>query len=375
LLIVVSHSLPSSKAQAQLPIVPFGARSVALGGAGVALSSGAGAVLDNPAAIGTGRLGVWVSAGGLAVENGDVLDPLRVVTGNDPFALAAGAANAGDVRNALKTLADPGNGLTGQGLAALAVSYQGWGISLGEVAFAGAFVRADLVHVAAGLDPATSFSRNTSFVAFRGLEIQQAGLSRSLSFFGDRLFVGGSVSALRGTAHMKDESVFTTEVDGLSSLVRRGITGTEQTATKVSFDAGVLVAIGVLRVGGVAKGLNEPTFDVGGRQLSVGRQVRVGASVHVPLTGLVVAADYDLTKSETLVDGLQRRMVGGGIEWTLALLAVRAGLSVDLESPGKTRLFSAGVGFGLGPIHVDAAGVYKPNESAIGASLSARVKL
>ena len=156
--------------------------------------------------------------------------------------------------------------------------------------------------------------------------------------------------------------------------------------TKLAFsvDAGVGVHIGIFSAGAVVKAINKPsfTFDetsapVADRGASVvyGAQARVGASVHVPVIGIVVAADYDVTKSDTLIDGLQGREVGGGVEWTLGVIAVRGGISINLESPDQTRRYSGGVGIGLGPVHADAAVIYRPDRSALGAVLSARLKL
>jgi hypothetical protein len=97
--------------------------------------------------------------------------------------------------------------------------------------------------------------------------------------------------------------------------------------------------------------------------------------VKIPVVGLLVAADYDLTANETLVDGLRVRQLGGGVEWTFLLVVARAGVSVNLESPEKTPAWTGGAGVVIGPAKVDLGGWYRTDKSALGLTLTARVGL
>jgi hypothetical protein len=106
-----------------------------------------------------------------------------------------------------------------------------------------------------------------------------------------------------------------------------------------------------------------------------GQQARVGASARIPGVGLLVAADYDLTVNDTLVPGLRVRQLGGGVEWEILLVAVRAGASVNLESPDRSPAFTGGAGVVIGPAKVDLGGWYLTDKSALGVSLTARVGL
>ncbi|MEO6323458.1 MAG: conjugal transfer protein TraF [Thermoanaerobaculia bacterium] len=378
--------LTSRALHAQLPFIPFGARSVALGGASVGLADAAGGVLDNPAAVEGAPVGVSATLGAEGNESGDFLAPLRLISGNDPVTLStqAGAASAADVRAALLTLSQRGNGLLADGRAGAVVVYRRWGIGLAEYAWAGVSTRADLIHVQSGNDPATSFRNNRSVAAFRGLTIQDLSLSRGISFLGGRISVAGSAHLLRGITSSKEEAVFTTEVGDTVQLGRRSLSGTERTELAFSADAGVAVKVGIFRAGAVVKAINNPSFRFDetegpiadrGASVTYGPQARVGASVHIPLIGIVVAADYDVTKSDTLIDGLQSREVGGGVEWTLGVIALRGGVSINLESPDQTKRISGGLGIGFGPVKADAAVIYRPDRSALGAVLSARLKL
>ncbi len=382
---VAAALLWAGAAPAQMPFSPFGARSAALGGASVGLGPDVAAGIDNPAAVPDRKFAFTVSAGLLTRESGDFLSPLRLIPGNNPLALASGSQpqSYADVVRALRTLADPGNGLLGNGVAGLAIAHGGWELSFSDWGFSGLSARADLVHTALGANPATSIAFNNSGVAFRGLELKDLALSRSMSFFLGRVTVGASVHALFGSTYTKEESAFTTDIGDPWNLAQRALTGTARSHTDWSFDLGGLVSLGPVHVGGVFRGINKPAFpfaDDGpaadrGRSVTWGRQARIGASVKIPVVGLLLAADYDLTVNETLVDGLRVRELGGGVEWTVLLVVVRAGASVNLESPDRTPVYAVGAGVAIGPAKVDLGGSYRTDKSALGLTLTARVGL
>ncbi|HMA29579.1 MAG TPA: hypothetical protein VKS23_06930, partial [Thermoanaerobaculia bacterium] len=71
----------------------------------------------------------------------------------------------------------------------------------------------------------------------------------------------------------------------------------------------------------------------------------------------------------------RERQLGGGIEWEMLLVALRAGASVNLESPDRSPAFTGGAGLVLGPAKVDLGGWYRTDKSALGISLTARVGL
>lgn len=375
----------SGAARAQMPFAPFGGRSVALGGASMGLGPDVAAAVDNPAAVPDRNFAFTISAGLLTRESGDFLAPVRLISGNNPVALASGLQpqSYADVVQALRTLADPGNGFGGDGGVGLAIAHGGWELSFTDRGTSGLSARADLVHTALGANPATSIAFNDSAAAFRGLELKDLALSKSMSFFLGRLTVGAAVHALWGSTYTKEESVFTVDVSDPFSLAQRALTGTARSHTDWSFDLGGLVSLGIVKVGGAWRGINRPSFpfaDDGpaadrGRSVTYGQQARVGASARIPVVGLLVAVDYDLTANDTLVPGLRVRQLGGGVEWEILLVAVRAGASVNLESEDRSPAFTGGAGVVIGPAKVDLGGWYRTDKSALGVSLTARVGL
>jgi hypothetical protein len=368
-----------------MPFAPFGGRAVALGGASMGLGPDVAAAIDNPASVRDVNFAFAISAGLLTREAGDFLSPLRVISGNDPAALAAGAqpASYADVVRALRTLSDPGNGADGAGSVGLAVAHGGWELSFTDWGYSGLAARVDLVRTALGTNPASSIAFNDSAAAFRGLELKDLAVSRSMSFFVGRVTVGAAVHALWGTTYTKEESAFTVDVRDPFSLAQRALTGTARSHTDWSFDVGGLVSLGPVKVGGAWRGINKPAFpfaDDGpaadrGRSVTYGQQGRIGASARIPVIGLLVALDYDLTANDTLVPGLRVRQVGGGAEWAIPVVVLRAGASVNLESPDRSPAFTAGAGVAIGPAKMDLGGWYRADQSALGLSLTARVGL
>jgi hypothetical protein len=75
------------------------------------------------------------------------------------------------------------------------------------------------------------------------------------------------------------------------------------------------------------------------------------------------------------VPGLKSRELGGGVEWTIIALAVRAGASVNLESPDRKPAFTGGAGVVIGPARVDVGGVYRTDNGALGLVATARFGL
>lgn len=368
---------------AQLPYAPFGSRQAALGGAAVALGDDPAGFVNNPALLIRDIPTSAVSFGAVATTSADFYSLVKGVSGNDPVELARpGSTNADAVRAALNALAVPGVGALGQRPVGIAAALSGWGVTVMTWEATGAFVKPDLVHVQPGLDPATSFAANGSLAAFRALTLEDYAVSRSFPFLDGGLVLGLTGHYLRGTTGIKEEDLFTTGTPGIDSYVRRGASGgVERTRSRFSWDAGLLVNLGAFKLGAVMNGINRPQFPYDeegaplperGRSVTVGRQTRAGFSWTLASGALTVAADLDLEKNDTLVDGLSSRVAGGGVEWLLGALAVRGGLSVDLEAPGRPAVYSTGLGYRTGKFRIDLSGTYRSNDGAVGGVLTAR---
>ena len=375
--------LSAGAAPAQMPYAPFGARQIALGGAAVALGNDPAGFVNNPALLLPDLATSAISLGVVSTSAGDFYPLVKGVSGNDPVELAKpGSVNADAVRSNLNALAAPGVGALGQRPMGIAAALNGWGITVVSWESTGAFVKPDLVHVQPGLDPSTSFAANGSLAAFRALTLEDYAVSRAFPFLDGGLVLGLTGHYLRGTTGIKEEDLFTTGTPRLDSYVRRGAGGgVDRTRSRFSWDAGLLVNLGVFKIGAVMNGINRPQFpyDEEGaplperdRTVTVGRQTRAGFSLALARGALTVAGDLDLEKNETLVDGLASRVAGGGLEWLIGAFAVRGGLSVDLEAPGRPAVYSSGLGYRTGKFRIDVSGTYRSNDGAVGGVLTAR---
>lgn len=125
---------------------------------------------------------------------------------------------------------------------------------------------------------------------------------------------------------------------------------------KVDLDVGLKVGGEVLQVGLVARNLLQPSFDgPDGSSIRLDRQVRAGVAVH-PVGQLVVAADVDLSRLET-VHGDRRNVALGAEQWFGSWLGVRGGARLNLEDldddPGVVGAFGLSVSLSSG-VYVDA---------------------
>jgi hypothetical protein len=200
--------------------------------------------------------------------------------------------------------------------------------------------------------------------------------------FGGKFVVGVTGHYTRGTTGIKEESAFTTDIGKLSTFVRRGTTGNERTKSRYSYDVGAVINIGSLRLGGVMKGVNRPQYPFNddaappedrGTSVVVGQQSRVGASFRIQSLRMRIAADLDLSTNETLAEGQLSRNAGGGIEFAFGAVDLRGGVSVNLEAPDRPYVYSFGLGLGSPTAKLDAAAIYRSNDGAYGAVLTARV--
>ncbi len=113
-----------------------------------------------------------------------------------------------------------------------------------------------------------------------------------------------------------------------------------------------------LTFGLVAKNLNAPKFDFfDGTEYSVDPLVRAGVAYDI-FDSLEVAADLDLTRNKTFNNEVDSQMVGGGFNYepfkSLFALSLRGGLMYNLDTDDKSGLiYTAGLGIGVKWIQLD----------------------
>ncbi len=125
-----------------------------------------------------------------------------------------------------------------------------------------------------------------------------------------------------------------------------------------------------LTFGLVAKNLNSPEFDFAdGKTYKIEPLVRVGVAYDI-FEALQVAADYDVTSNKTLNPAVESQTVGGGISYEpftdFFALSLRAGLMQNLHEADKSGLiYAAGLGIGFKRIQIDLSGEMSSNTNTL----------
>jgi len=371
-----------------------------MAGAAVAVADDGTALWTNPAGLARDpRIDIELFGGGVATSRGDFLrsadrlsnlDLNRIRNGD--FSRIPGALAD------LQRLARPGSGVVGSGTAGLVLGKSGWALGVGDVAFAGVYPTIDLAAVLPL--PATSpnsFLNNATAISFAGLEAREVRLGYGRAFFGKVLLVGGAVRYIQGRTYFVREGIFDVDFSDPVAVARKAFDHNQLETNKFAFDAGAMVNfLGIARVGVVSTAMNQPEFSVSPDargSLPVGdpriptalrlpRTLRAGAAVQ-PIGMILVAVDYDLKESDTLVPGARTRQLAAGVELKLPLFAVRVGTFRDSSAIDPHWAYSAGFGLGLKMVSVNASIVFSSeggtslsstNRRDLGAALDARVR-
>ena len=384
---------------AQFPVV--GPRGAAMGGASVGVADDGTALWTNPAGLARDpRIDVELFGGAVATSRNDFLGAADALSSVDLNRIRSGDfSQVPGALRALNSLSHTGSGVVGSGTAGLVLGKSGFTLGIGEVAYAGVYPTIDLVHilpVSPAIDPVHAFANNATGLSFAGLEAREVRLGYGTSFFGKVLLVGGAVRYIEGRTYFVRQGIFDADLSDPIAVARRAFDQNQQTTNKLAFDVGAMVNIaGVARVGVVSTAINEPEFAV--RQDPTGtdatlvgapammrlpRTLRAGAAVQ-PIGVLLVAVDYDLRETDTLIPGGRSRQLSGGVEVKLPLFALRAGTFRDSAAPDPHWAYSAGFGIGLKMLSINAAVVFSTeggtslsstNRRDLGGSVDARLR-
>ncbi|HBE87778.1 MAG TPA: hypothetical protein DDW67_01360 [Elusimicrobia bacterium] len=126
------------------------------------------------------------------------------------------------------------------------------------------------------------------------------------------------------------------------------------------------------RIGIVGRNLNSPKFDrpdtVGGTY-TLDRQVRLGLAFN-PLNFWTLAADVDLTKNDTAVDGFKSRQLALGTEINVFNrkafnIPLRAGIMKNIAESDSELAYTLGTGLNLLFMHLDVSGVISSEKTTL----------
>ena len=243
-----------------------------------------------------------------------------------------------------------------------------WGAFAGQSIDIGGFPVADTVNTA----PADiSNNVNASRIVVRGRRVREIGVGYGRELpFAPGLFLGGNLKLLQAMTGHADFRLLRDDKNSLNMPDK--IKEAAQYGWNAAADLGALWDVARTfenapwrtRLGLVARNINNPSFRQPAAAVAAGRpvrwtlnpQVRLGAAVG-PTRWWNFAADLDLTRNLTLLDGVASRRCGFGTEVNLVNhprfnLPLRAGLSRDLEEPSAGTMLS--LGFGLRAFNFNA---------------------
>jgi F plasmid transfer operon, TraF, protein len=353
-----------------LEFVTVGPRAMGMGGAGVAVTTDALATYWNPAGLAMIQtVDIRFQGSGQVIDRlgiADAVHDLETFDPNDPN-IAANYAKAQDIANRINR---PGATVSLNGSAGLYLKghlgEHAFGLNISDIATGGGFVSTPVV--------ATNNITNVSItgaMALLGLEVRQVAFSYAYAFADKMFSFGVTGKILQGAAF----SGSTTLTGGTDVSIRDNF-GKPTLSTAFGIDVGAIYRPSSwLRLGLVAKDINQPTFDApGGGELKLGPQLRGGVAVN-PYSSLTLTADVDATSNKTFVPGIKSQVLSLGAEQTIfsEFMSFRLGAFKNMKDAGTPFTPTAGLGLRIFAFRMDVGGGYDFREQ--GALVSGSVSL
>jgi hypothetical protein len=264
-------------------------------------------------------------------------------------------------------VARPGSAVVGSGVVGLAASWKGFALSIGDVPYAGIYPIVDTQHIVPGGGPDNGLQFNETGLYLAGLSAREARIGYGLTLLEGMLEVGAAGRYVSGVTYFASCGVVQLEdctAGDLGDLIRDAFDQNAVTTNKFTFDAGARVNFGIVKFGIAGSSLTQPEFTVANVTGSPGvvplpRQLRGGVAVSV-LSFLVLAADGDFIKSDTLAPDVQSQQLSLGAEVNIPLFSFRGGATTDFGAADQTWAYTFGVGFRIPVVTIDLAILFGP---------------
>jgi len=387
----------------------LGYKSISMGGAAVASSTGSIATYNNPALLGKTPYAVEVSMGGGASEYDhgalasiqkldDIgfLDTVDKATQDFTTLTEPDRANLIDGTSVIIDM--DGNAVTIAPQAYIGAQVMGFGFGVFGASDTAAvavvdqnrteLIFADSSNVLTGYSKiktdgsivssnATDYNNNSIEVAINGgttyLDAKGAALVEVPLAYGHNfettignIMVGGAVKYMHAITYT--ERLKIDDSGEVADDVKK-----DEESSSFGVDIGLAYQPSFaydLTFGLVAKNLNSPEFDFAdGTTYTIDPIVRAGVAYSI-FDSLEIAADYDITSNKTLNNAVESQMLGGGISYEpftdFFALSLRGGLMQNLHSGDKAGLiYTAGMGVGVKWFQIDLSGQMSSNTNTV----------
>lgn len=364
----------------------YGPRALGMGGAGVAMGQGAVGAYWNPAGLGQIEnpsglqvpIGVHAELTGTVIEGANDLNHLADACDTNP---GTGDCTQADIDRALAKMNQPDNGLRADVGAGAGLKIKKVVVFLNNFAYVGGVPRMDLVKTSPAQIAA---EQNDSKIVLRGLLVHELGVGYGQELpFAPGLLAGANLKLMSAQAGYHDFFVLREDA-GSGDSMRRFRDGAKR-SVQPGIDAGLLWDMNRTwegapmrpRLGLTGRNLNNPKFKNPDQARLAGEpdkfalqpNVRAGLAFS-PLHFWNIAADLDLTRNATPIDGVRSRQAGVGMEVNVfnrswINIPLRAGLSRNLAQKGAKTSLTGGFGVNLLHFNVDVAGSVSPARQQI----------
>ena len=393
---------------AALPFAGVDARSLAMGGTGVAAGSIANASTFNPALLAASREGedfnFSVAVGVLARDEADMVDAIDTITATNNFNRDLVDQFSFDVNTYIANVT-PANGVLVQNSATaltaaldnlsnkplevganlgvnVTIPSETFGISVfanSRVIAAGS-VNVDAADTAAinqvvtdviALNPTADPFTGTdlaSTLTLNGGAVTEVGVALATKIFG--IAIGVTPKQVRVDTIESTQGVNAVDTGNI-------LDDTGETFTDVNFDIGVALDLGAFKIGAVGKNMIPQEYALAGsaQNSKVVLEPQLRAGIAFDAGWVTLTMDQDLTENKGVIsnaaigDSLNSQYTSMGVEFDMSLVQIRAGMRSD-NTGNSEDVFTAGIGIhALVSVDVAVAGNDQGVEAIIQAGL------
>lgn len=220
----------------------------------------------------------------------------------------------------------------------------------------------NVAQMAADAQTGGSFDDNDSKLIFKGIAVFEVPLTYGYAIT-ENFAVGGNFKFMKARTYNIEIPVFDTEFEDALDEAQDDYTD----SSNFGIDFGMLYRFGDdLRIGIVGRNLNSPEFDMTNND-SIKEKLQLRAGIcYKPLSSLMLAADFDITKNDTTISGgYKSQNLSIGAELNLfKFLYLRGGAYKNIAESDIGLVYTAGLGLNFWLFNFDA-GISMASEKEI----------